>query len=91
MRPSRLGRVRLDKALIADEDEGDGDGERGREPMHRIHVHQNGRLGHVHPQHPGHRTIYCNDRDANQLSKFQGNSVSTTKYNVLTFFAKRFV
>jgi len=86
VRPSRSGRVRLDKALSAEEDEGDG--ERGREPMHRMHVHETVRLGHVHPQHPSHRTIYCNDRDANQLSKFQGNSVSTTKYNILTFLPK---
>lgn len=86
VRPSRLGRVRLDKALIAEEDEGDG--ERGREPMRSFHVHETVRLGHVHPQHPSHRTIYCNDRDANQLSNFQGNSVSTTKYNILTFLPK---
>lgn len=86
VRPSRLGRVRLDKALISEEDEGDG--ERGREPMRSFHVHETVRLGHVHPQHPSHRTIYCNDRDANQLSNFQGNSVSTTKYNILTFLPK---
>eukprot|EP00252_Welwitschia_mirabilis_P016484 TRINITY_DN3634_c0_g1_i2.p1 TRINITY_DN3634_c0_g1~~TRINITY_DN3634_c0_g1_i2.p1 ORF type:complete len:369 (+),score=47.07 TRINITY_DN3634_c0_g1_i2:263-1369(+) len=46
------------------------------------------RLGRVQPQHPGHRTIYCNDRDANALAKYKGNSVSTTKYNILTFLPK---
>ncbi|KAL2904259.1 Phospholipid-transporting ATPase 3 [Bienertia sinuspersici] len=46
------------------------------------------RLGHVQPQAPSHRTIFCNDREANALTKFKGNSVSTTKYNVLTFLPK---
>ncbi|KAE8648731.1 phospholipid-transporting ATPase 3 isoform X1 [Cucumis sativus] len=46
------------------------------------------RLGRVQPQAPGHRTIFCNDRDANLLVKFKGNSVSTTKYNFFTFFPK---
>ncbi|KNA17746.1 hypothetical protein SOVF_076110 [Spinacia oleracea] len=46
------------------------------------------RLGRVQPQAPSHRTIYCNDRDTNALTKFKGNSVSTTKYNVLTFLPK---
>ncbi|XP_057530922.1 phospholipid-transporting ATPase 3-like [Amaranthus tricolor] len=46
------------------------------------------RLGRVQPQAPSHRTIFCNDRDANALTKFKGNSVSTTKYNVLTFLPK---
>ncbi|KAH9606858.1 hypothetical protein KSS87_020266 [Heliosperma pusillum] len=46
------------------------------------------RLGRVQPQAPTHRTIYCNDRDANSLARFKGNSVSTTKYNVITFLPK---
>lgn len=46
------------------------------------------RLGRVQPQAPSHRTIYCNDRDFSSLAKFKGNSVSTTKYNVLTFLPK---
>lgn len=46
------------------------------------------RLGGVQPQAPGHRTIYCNDREANQIVKFKGNSISTTKYNVFTFLPK---
>ncbi|XP_022942468.1 phospholipid-transporting ATPase 3-like [Cucurbita moschata] len=46
------------------------------------------RLGRVQPQAPGYRTIFCNDRDANLLIKFKGNSVSTTKYNFFTFFPK---
>jgi phospholipid-transporting ATPase len=45
-------------------------------------------LGRVTPQAPGHRTIYCNDRDANQPVRFKGNSISTTKYNFLTFLPK---
>ncbi|KAM7251637.1 hypothetical protein ACFE04_023520 [Oxalis oulophora] len=45
-------------------------------------------LGRVQPQAPGHRTIFCNDREANALVKFKGNSISTTKYNVLTFLPK---
>ncbi|KAK9750881.1 hypothetical protein RND81_02G228100 [Saponaria officinalis] len=46
------------------------------------------RLGRVQPQAPTHRTIFCNERDANSLARFKGNSVSTTKYNVLTFLPK---
>ncbi|KAG0494855.1 hypothetical protein HPP92_005849 [Vanilla planifolia] len=46
------------------------------------------RLGRVQPQHPAHRTIFCNDREANLPVRFKGNSVSTTKYNILTFLPK---
>ncbi|MFS7958698.1 putative P-type phospholipid transporter [Helianthus anomalus] len=46
------------------------------------------RLGRVQPQAPGHRTVFCNDRDANHLAKYKGNAVSTTKYNVITFLPK---
>ncbi|GJV53791.1 phospholipid-transporting ATPase 3-like protein [Tanacetum coccineum] len=46
------------------------------------------RLGRVQPQAPGHRTVFCNDREANHLAKFKGNGVSTTKYNVATFLPK---
>lgn len=46
------------------------------------------RLGRVQPQAPGHRTIYCNDRDANFPVRFKGNSISTTKYSVFTFLPK---
>ncbi|KAK6922097.1 P-type ATPase, N-terminal [Dillenia turbinata] len=46
------------------------------------------RLGRVEPQAPGHRNIFCNDREANFLVRFKGNSISTTKYNVLTFLPK---
>nr|XP_043625949.1 phospholipid-transporting ATPase 3-like [Erigeron canadensis] len=42
----------------------------------------------VQPQSPGHRTVHCNDREYNYLAKFLGNAVSTTKYNLFTFFPK---
>ncbi|XXG48466.1 hypothetical protein AAC387_Pa02g2908 [Persea americana] len=58
-------------------------GRTGRQSSSRT-VH----LGHVQPQNPAHRTIYCNDRDANLITGFKGNSVSTTKFNVLTFLPK---
>ncbi|KAJ3702718.1 hypothetical protein LUZ61_006423 [Rhynchospora tenuis] len=45
-------------------------------------------LGRIQPQAPTHRTIYCNDRDANIPVGYKGNSVSTTKYNLLTFLPK---
>ncbi|GAV61079.1 E1-E2_ATPase domain-containing protein/HAD domain-containing protein [Cephalotus follicularis] len=45
-------------------------------------------LGRVQPQAPGHRTIYCNDREANLPVRFKGNSISTTKYNFFTFLPK---
>ncbi|KAJ0037283.1 hypothetical protein Pint_23116 [Pistacia integerrima] len=45
-------------------------------------------LGRVQPQAPGNRNIHCNDREANQPFRFKGNSIATTKYNVLTFLPK---
>ncbi|KAI9126308.1 hypothetical protein K1719_002729 [Acacia pycnantha] len=45
-------------------------------------------LGRVQPQAPGHRTVFCNDRDANLPVRFKGNSISTTKFNVFTFLPK---
>lgn len=52
----------------------------GRRPSH----HGRHRLDR-HPLEPGHRTIYCNQIESNH---FKGNSISTTKYNVLTFLPK---
>ncbi|RZB99427.1 Phospholipid-transporting ATPase 3 isoform B [Glycine soja] len=46
------------------------------------------RLGRVQPQAPTHRTIFCNDREANIPIRFKGNSISTTKYNFFTFLPK---
>ncbi|KAI8021768.1 Phospholipid-transporting ATPase 3 [Camellia lanceoleosa] len=45
-------------------------------------------LGRVQPQAPCYRTIYCNDRESNLMVHFKGNSISTTKYNILTFLPK---
>jgi phospholipid-transporting ATPase len=45
-------------------------------------------LGHIQPQAPTYRTVYCNDRESNQPVRFKGNSISTTKYNVFTFLPK---
>ncbi|XVE92539.1 hypothetical protein REPUB_Repub01dG0106200 [Reevesia pubescens] len=45
-------------------------------------------LGRVQPQAPAFRTIFCNDRDANYAHRYKGNSISTTKYNFLTFLPK---
>uniref|UniRef100_A0A7N0VN79 Phospholipid-transporting ATPase n=1 Tax=Kalanchoe fedtschenkoi TaxID=63787 RepID=A0A7N0VN79_KALFE len=59
----------------------------GARPVRRA-PSQTVRLGRVDPQAPGYRTIHCNDREANQIVRFKGNSVSTTKYNVLTFLPK---
>ncbi|KAL8161555.1 hypothetical protein V2J09_013044 [Rumex salicifolius] len=56
--------------------------------MERVQSSRTVRLGSVRPQAPGHRTIYCNNRDANAIVKYKGNSVSTTKYNILTFLPK---
>nr|GEX60240.1 phospholipid-transporting ATPase 3 [Tanacetum cinerariifolium] len=44
--------------------------------------------GHVQPQAPGHRTVFCNDRQSNLLAKYLGNAVSTTKYNLFSFLPK---
>lgn len=46
------------------------------------------KLGRVQPQAPGHRTIYCNDREANLPVRFKENYISTTKYNFFTFLPK---
>ncbi|CAN4124338.1 unnamed protein product [Withania somnifera] len=54
----------------------------------RIASSKNIRLGKVQPQAPGHRTVFLNDPDANALAKFKGNSVSTTKYDIITFLPK---
>eukprot|EP01018_Ginkgo_biloba_P021169 Gb_13757 [translate_table: standard] len=75
VRPSRAGRIRLGKAQDTE-----------RQVLRN--VHESVRLGHVHPQQPGHRTIYCNEREANLAFKFKRNSISTTKYNILTFLPK---
>ncbi|XP_027361174.1 phospholipid-transporting ATPase 3-like [Abrus precatorius] len=55
---------------------------------HRISSSRSIRLGRVQPQAPGHRTIFCNDRQANLPVRFKGNSISTTKYNFFTFLPK---
>ncbi|XP_061365222.1 phospholipid-transporting ATPase 3-like [Gastrolobium bilobum] len=54
---------------------------------HRV-PSQTVRLGRVQPQAPTHRTIACNDREANLPVRFKGNSISTTKYNFFTFIPK---
>lgn len=47
---------------------GDSDGT----PMtERISSARTVRLGRVQPQAPGHRTVFCNDREANALAKFK--------------------
>ncbi|KAJ8649723.1 hypothetical protein MRB53_002746 [Persea americana] len=46
------------------------------------------RLGGIYPQPPTYRRICCNDREANLMARFKENSISTTKYNVLTFLPK---
>ncbi|PIM99982.1 P-type ATPase [Handroanthus impetiginosus] len=60
----------------------------GLQSVEHISSSRTVRLGKVQPQAPGHRTVFCNDRDANALAKFKGNSVSTTKYDVFTFLPK---
>ncbi|KAK6116483.1 hypothetical protein DH2020_049776 [Rehmannia glutinosa] len=67
---------------------GSGGGGDGAPSLEHISSSRTVRLGKVQPQAPGHRTVFCNDRDANALAKFKGNSVSTTKYDVFTFLPK---
>ncbi|OVA09139.1 Cation-transporting P-type ATPase [Macleaya cordata] len=67
---------------------GFGGGGRNSRSMETNEPSRTVRLGRVQPQPPGHRTIYCNDREANLPVKFKGNSISTTKYNILTFLPK---
>uniref|UniRef100_A0A1D1Z7N5 Phospholipid-transporting ATPase n=2 Tax=Anthurium amnicola TaxID=1678845 RepID=A0A1D1Z7N5_9ARAE len=78
------GRVRTSTARLG----GQRRGSSGAREVQLQTSSQTVRLGRVQPQAPGHRTIYCNDRDANLPVKFKGNSISTTKYNVLTFLPK---
>ncbi|KAI4314247.1 hypothetical protein L6164_027175 [Bauhinia variegata] len=54
----------------------------------RIPTSRTVRLGRVQPQAPGYRTIFVNDREPNQIVRFRGNSISTTKYNFFTFLPK---
>uniref|UniRef100_A0A1S4CNQ2 Phospholipid-transporting ATPase 3 n=1 Tax=Nicotiana tabacum TaxID=4097 RepID=A0A1S4CNQ2_TOBAC len=63
-------------------------GSRSGPILNRISSSRSIRLGGVQPQAPGHRTVFVNDREANALAKFKGNSVSTTKYDVITFLPK---
>ncbi|KAL0447089.1 UNVERIFIED_CONTAM: Phospholipid-transporting ATPase 3 [Sesamum latifolium] len=60
----------------------------GERAVEHISSSRSIRLGKVQPQAPGHRTVFCNDREANALARFKGNSVSTTKYDVITFLPK---
>ncbi|CAL9127607.1 phospholipid-transporting ATPase 3 isoform X1 [Musa acuminata AAA Group] len=81
----RMQTVRLGGAGAASA----GEASRRREAAELRQVSsQTVRLGRVQPQAPSHRTIYCNDREANNIARFKGNSISTTKYNVLTFLPK---
>lgn len=43
----------------------------GSPMMERLASNRTVRLGKVQPQAPGHRTVFCNDRDANALAKFK--------------------
>lgn len=89
-RPSRVGRVRLDKQDKEMDMEMEDAQEQGDdEVLHRRFRHvsfSDLRHSPVQPQHPAHRFIVCNDRGENQI--YKGNSVSTTKYNILTFLPK---
>lgn len=46
-------------------------GEGGAQSVEHISSSRTVRLGKVQPQAPGHRTVFCNDRDANALAKFK--------------------
>ncbi|RAL40050.1 unnamed protein product [Cuscuta campestris] len=46
------------------------------------------RLGKIQPRAPGCRTVFCNDPETTAIANFKGNSVSTTKYDFLTFLPK---
>lgn len=48
-----------------------GAGGDGSPSVERIPSSQTVRLGKVQPQAPGHRTVFCNDREANALTKFK--------------------
>ncbi|XP_031122420.1 phospholipid-transporting ATPase 3-like isoform X1 [Ipomoea triloba] len=67
---------------------GSRSGSDGSPTTERISSSRTVQLGKVQPQAPGHRTVFCNDREANALAKFKANSVSTTKYDVFTFLPK---
>lgn len=50
---------------------GGGVGGGGSPTSDRIPSSRTVRLGKVQPQAPGHRTVFCNDREANALTKFK--------------------
>lgn len=50
---------------------GGGVGGGGSPTADRIPSSRTVRLGKVQPQAPGHRTVFCNDREANALTKFK--------------------
>lgn len=51
---------------------GGGGGDLDVSPMmERVPSTRTVHLGRVQPQAPGHRTVFCNDREANALAKFK--------------------
>lgn len=64
----RMQTVRLGGAGAASA----GEASRRREAAELRQVSsQTVRLGRVQPQAPSHRTIYCNDREANNIARFK--------------------
>ncbi|XP_019164546.1 PREDICTED: phospholipid-transporting ATPase 3-like [Ipomoea nil] len=65
-----------------------GGGESEETPVADLISSQSVRLGKIQPQAPGYRTVFCNDPETTAIANFKANSVSTTKYDVLTFLPK---
>ncbi|XP_031100154.1 phospholipid-transporting ATPase 3-like [Ipomoea triloba] len=63
-------------------------GESDETPAADLIPSQSVRLGKIQPQAPGYRTVFCNDPETTAIANFKANSVSTTKYDVLTFLPK---
>nr|GMD18237.1 phospholipid-transporting ATPase 3 [Ipomoea batatas] len=63
-------------------------GETDETPAADLIPSQSVRLGKIQPQAPGYRTVFCNDPETTAIANFKANSVSTTKYDVLTFLPK---
>ncbi|XP_051148424.1 phospholipid-transporting ATPase 3-like isoform X2 [Andrographis paniculata] len=55
--------------------------------VERISSSRTVRLGNVQPQAPGHRTVFCNDREANAIAKFKFRRVANLYFLMISILS----
>ncbi|XP_051120775.1 phospholipid-transporting ATPase 3-like [Andrographis paniculata] len=55
--------------------------------VERISSSRTVRLGNVQPQAPGHRTVFCNDREANAIAKFKFRRVTNLYFLMISILS----